>query len=82
MTGQDTEDATAAVEPAEAESTPLLAPAEGVPEVCVTAGEISSAAISLAKGSGPFAIDAERASGFRYSNRAYLVQIRREGSRL
>ncbi|WP_435405144.1 ribonuclease D, partial [Mycolicibacterium houstonense] len=80
MTGQDTEDATAAVEPAEAESTPLLAPAEGVPEVCVTAGEISSAAISLAKGSGPFAIDAERASGFRYSNRAYLVQIRRSGA--
>ena len=29
---------------------------------------------------GPFAIDAERASGFRYSNRAYLVQIRRDGA--
>ncbi|MBU9764710.1 ribonuclease D [Mycobacterium sp. TNTM28] len=69
-----------AVEPAEAEATPLLAPAEGVPEVCVTAGEISSAAISLTKGRGPFAIDAERASGFRYSNRAYLVQIRRSGA--
>jgi ribonuclease D len=67
-------------EPDEAESTPLLSPADGVPEVCVTAGEISSAATSLAKGSGPFAIDAERASGFRYSNRAYLVQIRRSGS--
>jgi ribonuclease D len=25
-------------------------------------------------------VDAERASGFRYSNRAYLVQIRREGA--
>lgn len=69
-----------AAEPDEAESTPLLSPADGVPEVCVTAGEISSAATSLAKGSGPFAIDAERASGFRYSNRAYLVQIRRSGS--
>ncbi|WKG05990.1 ribonuclease D [Mycolicibacterium sp. HK-90] len=79
MTGQDTQDP-AAVEPAEADSTPLLAPAEGVPEVCVTASEISSAATSLTKGSGPFAIDAERASGFRYSNRAYLVQIRRSGS--
>lgn len=64
----------------EAEATPLLAPAEGVPEVCVTAKEISSAATLLARGSGPFAIDAERASGFRYSNRAYLVQIRRSGA--
>ncbi|MCA4753487.1 HRDC domain-containing protein [Mycolicibacterium fortuitum] len=69
-----------ATEAVETEATPLLSPAEGVPEVCVTAGEISSAATSLAKGSGPFAIDAERASGFRYSNRAYLVQIRRAGS--
>ena len=31
----------------------------------------------MASGHGPFAVDAERASGFRYSNRAYLVQIRR-----
>lgn len=67
-------------EPDEAEATPLLTPVDGVPEVCVTSGEISSAATSLAEGSGPFAIDAERASGFRYSNRAYLVQIRRAGS--
>jgi ribonuclease D len=34
----------------------------------------------LASGHGPFAIDAERASGFRYSNRAYLIQIRRAGA--
>jgi ribonuclease D len=34
----------------------------------------------LASGTGPFAVDAERASGFRYSNRAYLVQIRRAGA--
>ena len=31
-------------------------------------------------GHGPLAVDAERASGFRYSNRAYLVQIRRAGA--
>lgn len=79
MTDEDPA-ATATAEPEEDDSTPLLSPAEGVPEVCVTAGEISSAATSLARGSGPFAIDAERASGFRYSNRAYLVQIRRAGS--
>ena len=30
-------------------------------------------------GSGPLAVDAERASGYRYSQRAYLVQLRRAG---
>jgi ribonuclease D len=29
---------------------------------------------------GPVAIDAERASGYRYGQRAYLVQLRREGA--
>lgn len=59
---------------------PLLAPADGVPDLAVTTDEILAAAELLAGGHGPFAIDAERASGFRYSNRAYLVQIRREGA--
>ena len=35
---------------------------------------------SLAAGAGPIAIDAERASGYRYSQRAYLIQVfRRDG---
>ena len=34
----------------------------------------------FAAGTGPVAIDAERASGYRYSSRAYLIQLRREGS--
>lgn len=34
----------------------------------------------LREGTGPVAIDTERASGFRYSDRAYLVQIFRRGS--
>ena len=34
----------------------------------------------FAAGTGPVAVDAERASGYRYSQRAYLVQLRREGS--
>lgn len=34
----------------------------------------------VAIGSGPVALDAERASGYRYSQRAYLVQVRREGA--
>lgn len=38
------------------------------------------AAKALAAGTGPVAVDAERASGFRYSQRAYLVQLRRAGA--
>src|ERR1700704_1845212 len=64
----------------EPEATPLLAPADGVPHLSVYPSEIADAAAFLASGTGPFAIDAERASGFRYSNRAYLVQIRRAGA--
>ncbi len=58
----------------------LLHPVDGVPELSATAGQISAAAELLAGGHGPFAVDAERASGFRYSNRAYLIQIRRAGA--
>lgn len=60
-------------------ATPLLHPADGVPEVSVSAEDIAKAAAQLSQGTGPFAVDAERASGFRYSNRAYLIQIRRSG---
>ncbi len=35
---------------------------------------------ALRAGHGPVAVDAERASGFRYSQRAYLVQVFRRGS--
>ena len=64
----------------ESQATPLLTPADGVPAVAIYASEIARAADLLASGTGPFAIDAERASGFRYSNRAYLIQIRRAGA--
>ncbi|MGF2947983.1 HRDC domain-containing protein [Microbacterium alcoholitolerans] len=37
--------------------------------------EFENAAHALADGSGPVAVDVERASGFRYSQRAYLVQV-------
>lgn len=62
------------------EPLPLHHPAEGVPAVSVSADDIARAADTLAAGTGPFAVDAERASGFRYSNRAYLIQIRRSGA--
>ena len=38
------------------------------------------AAKRFAAGTGPVAVDAERASGYRYTQRAYLVQLRREGA--
>src|SRR5271166_4227626 len=64
----------------EPDHTPLLHPAEGMPDLSVTASQIAAAAALLDRGHGPFAVDAERASGFRYSNRAYLIQIRRTGA--
>lgn len=62
------------------EVTPLLQPADGVPPVLATAAEFADAAAALAAGSGPIAVDTERASGYRYSQRAYLIQIKRRGS--
>jgi ribonuclease D len=56
---------------------PLLAPALGVPEVVDTKEKFDSALQTLEKGTGPFAVDAERASGYKYSSRAYLIQIKR-----
>ncbi len=41
---------------------------------------LAEVAQKLAAGTGPVAVDAERASGFRYSQRAYLVQLRRTGA--
>lgn len=64
----------------EPEPIPLRRPGGGVPKVAVTADQIAAAAEFLDSGRGPFAVDAERASGFRYSNRAYLIQIRRAGA--
>jgi len=63
-----------------AATVPLLAPRDGVPEVVTTARGVAEAAAMLARGHGPLAVDAERASGYRYSARAYLVQLRREGA--
>jgi len=59
---------------------PLLSPADGVPELISAAPELTAAAEHLGRGAGPVALDAERASGFRYSGRAYLIQLRRAGA--
>jgi len=44
------------------------------------AAGLSAACESLAAGTGPVAVDVERASGFRYSQRAYLIQVFRRGA--
>ena len=61
---------------------PLLAPAGGTPKVIDTEPGLAEAIDELKRGTGPFAVDAERASGFRYSARAYLIQIKRNGGGL
>lgn len=61
-------------------SVPLLEPREGLPPLVVTAPALAEATERLRSGSGPVAVDAERASGFRYGHRAFLVQLRRQGS--
>ena len=59
---------------------PLLELRDGLPEITDTDEGLAEACAALAAATGPVAIDAERASGYRYSNRAYLIQLRREGS--
>lgn len=42
--------------------------------------DLVDASRRLAAGTGPVAVDVERASGFRYSQRAYLIQVFRRGA--
>jgi len=60
--------------------TPLTAPADGVPRVVDTPSALARAVTAFASGTGPVAVDAERASGYRYGQSTYLVQLRREGA--
>ncbi|MFG2722908.1 HRDC domain-containing protein [Streptomyces sp. NPDC048416] len=59
---------------------PLLEPREGIPPVVATDEALAAVVAAFAAGTGPVAVDAERASGYRYGQRAYLVQMRREGA--
>ncbi len=58
----------------------LTAPADGLPPVVETPEALAAAVERLVAGEGPVAVDAERAHGFRYSQRAYLIQLRRAGA--
>ncbi|MGW5098675.1 HRDC domain-containing protein [Streptomyces nodosus] len=59
---------------------PLLEPRDGIPPVITDEDSLAEVVAAFAAGSGPVAVDAERASGYRYGQRAYLVQLRREGA--
>jgi ribonuclease D len=58
----------------------LLEPRDGLPPLVTTGDDLAAATAALAAGTGPVAVDAERASGFRYGQRAFLVQFRRAGA--
>lgn len=58
----------------------LDTPRDGIPAVVDSEPALKRCAAALAAGTGPAAVDTERASGFRYGQRAMLVQIRREGA--
>jgi ribonuclease D len=63
-----------------AQELPLLAAPRAEVFLVETVEELEEAVSTLAAGTGPFAVDAERASGFKYSQRAYLIQVYRAGS--
>jgi ribonuclease D len=58
----------------------LLEPRDGLPPIVTNTAQLAAAVAALAGGTGPVAVDAERASGFRYGQRAFLVQFRRAGA--
>jgi ribonuclease D len=76
----DLTSAATTTEATEEEQAPLLALRDGLPPVVDNPDSLAESVARLAAASGPVAIDAERASGYRYSARAYLVQLRRDGA--
>src|SRR5689334_3028668 len=64
----------------EAPAAPLLGLRDGLPAIVDTREALDEVVSAVAGGSGPIGLDAERASGYRYSARAYLIQLRREGA--
>lgn len=59
---------------------PLTEPADGIPPVIATPEALAEVVAAFGAGTGPVAVDAERASGYRYGQHNYLVQLRREGA--
>lgn len=76
----DAPDASDAGDAAERQVELLLEPRDGLPPLVTSAAALDAATRALGSGTGPVAVDAERASGFRYGHRAFLVQLRRQGA--
>jgi len=60
--------------------TPLDKPRCADVRLVNTASDLEIGTKALLAGNGPLAIDAERASGFKYSQRAYLIQLHRRNA--
>lgn len=58
----------------------LTEPAGGIPDIVDTPAALQRTISALAAGHGPVSIDTERAHGFRYRAKAYLIQVRRAGA--
>jgi ribonuclease D len=74
----DSGDRDEAADVSERQVEPLLEPRDGLPPLVASAADLAAATTALGGGTGPVAVDAERASGFRYGHRAFLVQFRRQ----
>jgi ribonuclease D len=74
-------DATAgAAAPAVPAATPSFEATHDAVKVIESREDYLAAVERIAAGHGPVAVDAERASGYRYSQRAYLIQVFRRGA--
>ena len=73
-------DETPAPDPQEAAHAAAVQAEHVTVSVIDTRAAYLEAVAAIVAGNGPIAIDAERASGFRYSQRAYLIQIFRRGA--
>ena len=81
MTDKQLEESTAAATDDAEPVAPLLdAPEGGLPDLTRTPSDLRDVITRMAEASGPVALDTERAGGYRYSQRAYLVQLRRRGA--
>jgi ribonuclease D len=80
MASETTENSPPAADDVESPPAPLLTLRDGLPAIVETPEALAEVVAAVAAGSGPIGLDAERASGYRYSARAYLIQLRREGA--
>jgi ribonuclease D len=64
----------------EADKLPALESPRATFHLVENSGQLGEALRDMEQGVGSLAVDAERASGFKYSQRAYLIQLHRKGT--